>query len=602
MLRESKLAALGLALALTLVAGCSGSKSSTSSPSGQPAQSVVFHAFTPDNPVTFDPAMIADAYTNQFLMQQVYSGLVAADESGKAALDLAANLKVSEDGKTYTFTLKDGVKFHSGRALTSDDIKWSLVRAANPALASTVVGSYLNDIVGFGEFFQAQDAANAPALALKKQLSAAQDDLKAGKKTQAEVDALQKQYDAASQKAAAEVKAAFAELEKNPGIDTPDPRTVVFHIDAPKPYFLAKLTYPTAFAVDKSVVPYDKPITAAPDSIKLVSGTGPFKLTNFVDNSGYTLTRFDDYYGEKAKVQTVEVSIVIQDAPRLQKYRAGELDYTYLPTSDYQAVKADPTLSKELVERAEATVYYFALNEGVWAPAKDVRVRQAFNHAIDREALAKVVFQNARLPAYGYIPPGVPGSLGDQIQAYKYDPAKARELLKQAGYDESHPLPVLRITYRGGQETIQRQAEFLQQQIKQNLPIQDVVLDPLEWGVFLAKQQNNTELQSYLLGWGADYVDPQDFLDVLLTCDAPYNHYGYCNKQVDDLVKKGNVAPPGDARLQLYRQAEQLINQDAAWVPQTYLARQYMVRPYVKGLRINIMGVMPFNTVEIAPH
>ena len=597
---------LAIVLGLALLAGCS-NKSATPTPAPspspeapKPAPPAVFHTFSTDNPTSFDPAMVSDVATMTSIIQNVFSGLVNNDKDGKVALDMAADFKVSADGMTYTFTLKDGLKFHSGRAVTSEDFKWSMLRAVNAGLASPVASSYLDDIVGFAKYFAAEAKANQPAADAKAKLTALKDDLKNNKATQADVDAAQKAYDEAAKKAEAEVKAAYAELEKNPGVETPNPKTVVFKIDAPKPYFLAKLTYPTAYVVDKTVAPYDKPISTSPDNVKMAVGTGPFKFTGFVDNSSITLTKSDDYYGQKAKVQTIDIQVIKSEAPRLAKYKAGELDMASVPTADYQSIKADPALGKEMLEWATARTNYFVLNQLVYEPGKNQKVRQAFNYAIDKNALAKVVYQDTVFPAWGVLPPGVPGALGNKVKGLTYDPAKAKATAKEAGYDDNNKLPALKITYRGGDETIQRWVEFLQQQIKANLPIMDVTLEPLEWGVFLKQSATKNVLQSFVLGWSEDYNDPQNFLSLLLACNAPYNRYGYCNKAVDDILAKADVAPPGDARLAMYAQAEQMIVDDGAWVPQHFPKVQYLLKPYVKGFQYNIGGLMPYNTVEIA--
>lgn len=599
------LTALCLALALLVLAGCS-SKPASPAPTPQPpstpaAPSTTFHWYTTTNMTSFDPALVSDSNTLKNLIYQVYAGLVTNGDKGDVALDLAAGYKVSEDGKTYTFTLKDGIKFQSGRPITSEDIKWSMMRAANPALNSPVTFSYLDDIVGFGKLGAALNQANAPVRALSAQATNLEADVKAGKADQKSLDDLKAKLADAQKAAEGAVGAAWAEFQKDPGIDAPDPKTVVFHIDSPKAYFLAKLTYPTSWPVDKTLVPFDKPIATDPANAKLVNGAGPFKLTSYQDNASFTLTRWADYHGEKAKVGSIDVQIIKTEQAAFAKYQAGDLDIVGVPTADYQRIKNDPVLSQQLTEMPRASVSYFALNELVYTPARDQRVRQAFNYAVDKEALVKTVLNGAVFPAYSILPPGLPGGSGDKLQGLKYDPARARDLLKQAGYDGAHPLPPLTITFPAGNETNAKLAEFLQQMFQTNLGVK-VALEPQEFGAMLKRQHAKTELQAMFLAWGADYMDPQNFLSTLLTCNSEYNEYGYCNKDLDAGLARADAAAPGDARYAMYAQIEQQMVNDAPWIPLNFGKLIYLTKPYLKGYRVNAMGAMAQTTVEILPH
>lgn len=568
------LVAAGVALAVALTA-CSGK------PAQQPQQgaqqggqqgavaepTATFRYVISAKPTTFDPAMVSDVPTMQ-IIQNVYSGLVTFDEKGNVVKDLAEDIQVSPDGKTYTFKLKDA-KFHDGSKVTAEDFKRSMLRAMNPALESPVADSYLDDIAGYAKFLAAR----------------------------ADIEKQVKENKLSKEEAEKKLAAAYEELKKNPGIEAKDEKTLVVTIDEPKAYFLAKLTYPTAWVVHKSV-PDDKPIDASPANVKLMIGTGPFKADSYVEGSKFVMKRFADYYGDKAKVATVEVSIIEKDAAQLASYRSGQLDVSVLPPADYKAIKADANLSKEILEFPTARINYYALNQNKFEPARDVRVRQAFNYAINKEQLNEIVFSGTQFPAYGILPPGIPGALAEKVQGLKFDPAKAKELLKQAGYGEGGKPLSLKLTYRAGNETSQRLAEFIQNQLQTNLGIQ-VQLEPMEWGKLLEATQRKTELDSFLLGWSADYIDPQDFLTLLLHSKAPYNRYGYSNPEFDEILEKADRMPNGPERYAEYSKAEQMAVTDAAWVPTHFGKALYLVKPYVKGLRYNAMGIMPLNHVSI---
>jgi oligopeptide transport system substrate-binding protein len=513
-----------------------------------------------DKPTTFDPAMVSDVSSSQ-VINNVFSGLVQYNEKGELVNDMAADIKVSDDGKTYTFTLKDGIKFHDGSPVTAEDFKKTMVRNMNPALGSPVNDTYLNDITGYDKFIKTSQ--------------------KLGK------DLADKKITEDDQKK--QLAAAYDELKKAPGIEAKDAKTLVITIVEPAPYFVAKLTYPTAYPAKN--LPEDKPLDASPANAKLMMGAGPFKMDNYVEGSKVTLKRNDDFYGQKAKVAVVEMPVITSDQAELAAYRSGQIDMTPIPPADYKNIKADPALGKEILESASARVNYLALNQDKWEPAKDVRVRQAIAMGINNQQLVDVVYGGTYIAAYGVLPDGIPGALGAKVQGNKFDPAKAKELLKAAGYGEgAKPL-----TFK--HETNQHWAEFVQSQLKTNLGI-TIEIEPMEWTALLKATDAKNQLDAFLLGWSADYIDPQDFLTILLHTNAPYNRYGYSSKEMDAILDKADHAKAGPDRFAEYGKAEQIAVTEAGFIPQSYPKAMFLVRPTVKGIRLNVMGVLPLNTVE----
>lgn len=569
-LRFALAGALALSLALT---ACSGAKTPPATTPGtteapKPADATAtFKYYLTDKPTTFDPAMITDVSTMQ-VIGNVYSGLVQYNEKGELVNEMADKVDVSPDGKTYTFTLKEGIKFHDGTPVTAEDFKRSMLRAMNPALGSPVTSIYLDDVVGYNKYL-ATEAKLSKDMAAKTITEEQQ-------KTQ--------------------LAAAYEELKKSPGIEAKDAKTLVINIVDTTPFFLAKLTYPTAYPVHKNL-PTDKPLDPSPANAKLAIGTGPFAIDTYVEGSKLTLKRFADFYGDKAKVAGVDMQVITADQAQLAAYRSGQLDMAVLPPAEYKNIKADPALGKEILEMASARINYLALNQGKWEPAKDVRVRQAFALAINNDQLAEVVYGGTYLPAYGVLPEGIPGGNGSKIQGLKYDVAKAKELLKQAGYGEGAKPLSLTITYRAGNETTQRWAEFVQSQLKTNLGV-TVQIAPMEWSALLKATQAKDQLEAFVLGWSADYIDPQNFMTILLRTGTPNNRYGYSSTAVDAILDKADRMPNGPERYAEYGKAEQIAVTEAGFIPQTYPKNMFLVRSTVKGVRLNVMGVMPLNQVE----
>ncbi len=566
------------ALLLTLsvvLSACSGSGTKTEEPAktengGQTATPAdngpkgTLKYYLTDKPTTFDPAMVTDVSTNQIL-QNVHAGLVTFDTKGNVILDLAKEYKVSEDGMTYTFTLKDDAKFSDGTAITAADFKRSILRNFHPGVGSPTGVSYLDDIAGAQKYMAAKDELDAQ-LADKKI---------------SEADHSKK------------VLEAFEAFKNDPSITAKDDKTLVLTIDKPKPFFLMKLTYPTGFVVSKSY-PDDAPLGASPENVKKAIGAGPFTMDSYTEGSKVVLKANPAYPGEKAKVATVEMQIITSPQARLAAYRAGQIDVNEVPGADYSTLKADPELSKHLVEWAGARVNYIALNQVKFEAARNKDFRLAVAHAVDKVQLAKVVFEDTHLPAFGVLPDTIPGANGDKIQKVEYNVEKAKEYLKKSGYEGIE----FTFSYRAGDEVTDRLAQFVQNQLQTNLGIK-VNLQPMEWSALLAASRQKTELEAFYLGWSADYPDPQNFLSLLLHTKAPYNRYGYGNPEFDAIVEKADVMPNGPERMAEYSKAEQIAISDGAWTPTTYPKNIYLVRPTVKGFSYNSMGVLPLNTVSV---
>lgn len=525
------------------------------------------------NPTGFDPHMVSDVAT-MYLLENIYGGLVAFDEKGAVVNDMAEKIDVGADGKTYTFTLKDA-KFHDGTKVTAADFVRSMLRAMNPKLESPVTESYLDDIVGYNKFLAAKSAE-------AKKLAAA----KAAKPSDADLKKAEADYAAAADKL-------YADLVKDPGIVAKDDKTLVITTADAVPYFLAKLTYPTSWVVSKAM-PADKALATDPANIKSMIGTGPFKADSFVDKSKFTMKRFADYYGHKAEVGTVELSVITDEIAQVAAYRSGQLDVAGVPLTEYKSIKADTTLSKELLEYPTARVNYFALNQGKLEAARNPKFRQAVSYAINRDQLNDIVFSGTQFPAYGVLPPGIPGALAEKVNGQKFDAAKAKQLLKESGFEGT----TFSITYRAQNTTSQRLAEFLQNQLQSNLGL-TVKVEPMEWAQLLSSTQKKTVLDAFTLGWSADYLDPQNFLSLLLHTKAPYNRYGYNNTTFDGILDKADRMANGAPRYAEYSKAEQIAVDDVAWVPTHFAKSIWLVKPSVKGFKYNAMLVMPLNYVTV---
>ncbi|MBC8143196.1 MAG: peptide ABC transporter substrate-binding protein [Armatimonadetes bacterium] len=542
--RRLVLAALSLPLvgfAATL-SGCPANKSGSASATGSSKPGVFRYPLTA-NPTTFDPALVSDGATID-VIQQTYQGLVGWNEKSEVTPVIAKELpKISDDGTVYTFTLRDDVKFTNGRVVTAEDFQYAMTRALEPKLNSPVAQTYLNDIVGA-------------------------DDLAAGK------------------------------AEDLPGIKVVSPTVLEITLVAPRAYFLGKLTYPTAYAVAREEVEKGEKTEGGAFLItdKNSVGTGPFILDTYTPQSMVSLKANPDYFEGAPKVTGIERKIILDAKTARNLYESGELDIVTLEKGDYAQDKDNPDVKPEIKSFDRSATFYLGLNQTQYPPFKDKRVRQAVAYAVNKDALVDSVLQGVNQKAGGVLPKGMPG-YDETIKGMAFDPEKAKALLAEAGFPGGKGLPPLTLTFREKQPDLSKTAEVVKEQLAAvGIPVN---LNEMEWGAFL-KKTDNREIAFFHMRWGADYLDPQNFLSVLLTSTAPENRTGYNNAEYDKLCAEADGSTDPEKRLALYNKAEKIVVEDAPWVPVYYQKDLELVKPYVSGLRDCLMGHLPHTTVEIA--
>ena len=497
--------ALVAIIVLLVPAGCSGSNGSVSS-----GGTLVICG---SEPGTLDPANCADATAGSYIVE-IFSGLVTLDSNLSVVPDIAQSWNISSNGTVYTFHLRNGVRFQDGREVNASDFKYSIERAADPATGSQVAEAYLGDIVGF-------------------------------------TDKLSGKADNVS------------------GVRVVDERTLEITIDAPKAYFLSKLTHPVAFVVDR----YN--VESGADWWRKPNGTGPFKLKQWNSGLSIILERNDNYYRGAAKLQ--QVSILLQ-GDSMQLYENGGIGITAVGADEIDKV-LDPTssLNKELVSAPELSLEYIVFNTNA-APFDDPKVRQALCYAVDKEKIVDILTKDTVSVAEGILPPGIPGYDKD-FAGLEFNVSKARELINESSYRDGLPPIVLSVS--GSCAGLPAVDEAIAYMWEENLGI-NVTLEAIDFSTLLDDARSG-KLQTFELGWIADYPDAENFLDLLFHCGAVENHAGYCNQSVDALLEQAGVASDTESRLELYRQAETAIVDDAPCLPLWFGQNYYLVKPYVKG-------------------
>ena len=533
-------AALPVVLATAvLLAGCGGPKGgggfSSRSANGDGAS--VFRYPVVTKPTSLDPAKCQDGDTLD-IVQQVFEGLVKWGEDNTVQPNLAEKWDVSPDGTLYTFHIRPGVKFSNGRELTSADFKWSLERTCDPKFASPTAETYLSDIVGVKE----RIAGKAPEIS---------------------------------------------------GVKSPDPKTLTLQIDKPRPYFLGKLTYACAYAVAKEALPNNATEMTKTDQMV---GTGPFKFTKIEPDQIVVMDAFKDYHGGAPKVDRIERPVVLDAVTRLNMYKQGSVDLVPLERADVKSIVADSKLKDQLHFYDRPSFWYIGLQCKTVPALRDVRVRQALAMAVDRKTIVEGVLDGQNKIATGIVPPGVFGHQ-DQAKTLPYDVAKAQALLAQAGFPGGKSFPNIQMSYRDGRPDIELVAQAVQGQWKKNLGI-GISLQKREWGSYL-KLNNEHALPMFHMRWAADYLDAENFLSTLLASYGPENKVDYANPKYDALCREADTSLDPEKRKTLYAQAEDIVLQDAPYIPIYFQRDAELIRPNVKGLRESLFGHLPHTDVSV---
>jgi len=471
------------------------------------------------DPPTLDPHLTTDATSAQVIVE-VFGGLVTIDKNLDVVPDLAESWGISADGRVYTFRIRPDAVFHDGKPVTAEDVRWSLERVTDPLTEAPNVDQYLGDIVG--------------------------------------VDA----------------KLAGDVLEIS-GVRVINERTIEITIDAPKSFFLAKMTYPTAFVLDR------ENIEANPKNwFRKPNGTGPFNITEYKVGETLILSRHDAYHLGPAKV--AEVEMILSGGTSMLMYENDEIDISGVGLADLDRL-LDPShsLNAELTRAAPSfSVQYIGLNVNE-PPLDDVKVRQALNLAIDKREIATIVLGDQVVPAKGILPPGFPG-FSESVSGYEFDPIKAKQLLLESKYgNDLDNLPPITITTPGSfGANVSLDMEVVLAMWEKNLGI-STEFQQTEFATFL-KDLNKRRFQMFDIGWIADYPDPENFLDILFYSDSSNNHTNYNNPEVDALLEKARVETDETLRFSIYNEVEQTILDDAPWIPLWYSGERYLlVKPNV---------------------
>lgn len=371
------------------------------------------------------------------------------------------------------------------------------------------------------------------------------------------------------------------------GFKALDDHTLQVKLENPAPFFLNLICY-TAFypvprwAVEKYGPKWTRPENIVSNGAFLLKAWTPYKEIVVVKNPTY-------WDAEKVKLAGVVFNPVEDKETALKMYEAGEIDVAW----ELPAMKIPALMGRDdFVKAPYIATHFYRLNV-TKPPLNDKRVRQALALAIDRKILSDRYLQKTMIPHAGLVPVGLKNYT--PVVGLELDVPRAKRLLAEAGYKDPAAFPVLTIHYNTD-DRHKLVAQVLQQMWKKNLGI-DVKLLNEEWKTYL-KTQSLLHYEISRSGWIGDYPDPMTFLD-MFTSDSTINHTGWKNEKFDSLLQSASRETSTAKRLDILRQAEGVILEEAPVIPLFTYSKMYLKRPYVRGFYPNLQDIHPQKWISL---
>lgn len=549
---KKKLVALLMAAALmaTMLAGC-GKQGADDTPGGDGGTSATQElVFALQNlPDVLDPNVTNNSFAAPFL-DNLFEGLVTYDKDNNLVGGSAEKWEISEDGLTYTFTLRDGLKWSDGSPLTAKDYLYTMKRILTPSTAAMYLNMLTDYVAGAQEYYDALAAGQTPN-------------------------------------------------EEALGIKAPDDKTLVITLKAPAPYYLGILAMYTFCPTQQAAVEANPESWA--QSAKNYVSNGPFMMTEYNFNESVVMVKNPNYWNaENVKLEKLTFRFILDSSTALTAYENGEIDgFRSVSAADLPTLKAESDALRTVPSFA-TTYYLFNCKNEV---LQDLKVRQALNLALDRTALIENVLQSTDSPAYALISPGYSVDGVDYTEGRSTyglsataDVEQAKKLLAEAGYPNGEGFPTLRLSYYTD-SNVKKVVEAMQEMWKTNLGI-NVEITVADWAVYYdAIQAGDYDIGA--MGWSADYLNPNSFLPLFVT-DNVNNNAFYSNEEYDKLCAQAAVMTDDAAAMEVMRQAEDVLMEDMPFIPLYHRAITFMLDPSVQDANMSPLAQLYFKDAYIA--
>ena len=330
-----------------------------------------------------------------------------------------------------------------------------------------------------------------------------------------------------------------------------------------------------------------------------VVSNGPFILTEWEHSQHCIVEKNPNYWNADAITLETVNNLIIPTEQGLLPYEAGEVDWTIVPGADLPRVQADPEMSAEVQKWVEPLIWKL-LPQVTVAPFDDIKVRRALSHSIDRERINELT-NGGGDPAYCLVPPGLFGYFGsDFADIMAFDPDKALAELEGTEYEGGQNWPEVTMILRNEAALNSNiMAEDLVAQIQEAIGL-EIQIQVMDFQAFSDLMFTNTP-QLIFVRWYYDYPDPNNgYFDMFYSNKETGKRQAWSNDEFDELVVKGKEAADPDERLELYRQAEAIMQEDVAYIPIVYRNAYDVYKPWVKGVPVNKQGfVLPNGNIYI---
>ncbi|MFF0829686.1 peptide ABC transporter substrate-binding protein [Brevibacillus sp. NPDC003359] len=512
----------------------SGAKTENSAPAtGTKVLKLNLHS----EPPTADPG-IAEDTTSGTIITATFEGLTRVGKDGKYHPAAAESYTVSEDGKKYTFKIRDN-KWSNGDPVSAKDFEYAWKRALDPKTAS----NYAYQLY----YVKGAEAFNK------------------GKGKVEEV-----------------------------GVKAVDDKTLEVELASPTPFFLELVAFKTYFPVNPKVV--DGNEKWATDA-KTVIGNGPFKMDAWEHKSKLVVSKNDNYWDkDNVKLDKIEFSMVEDENTELSMFENGELHWAGSPTSALPT-DAIPALkdSGKMTTQPIAGTYFYRFNTEK-PPFNNVKIRKAFAYAIDRQSLIDNILQAGQLPATGYVPPSM---ALNKDGFYKDNDIEAAKKLLEEGMKEAgiSKFPALTLSFNTS-EGHKKIAEAIQDQWKKNLGV-DVKLENKEWKVYL-DDVHQGKYQVARAGWLGDFNDPINFLEMFKEKDGGNNDTRWENPKYKELLNQSALELDPEKRKAILAQAEQILMDEMPIMPIYYYTQSWVKDDKVQDVIIDGLGAVDYKYADIA--
>jgi len=479
-------------------------------------------------------------------LKLIYEGLTKLDGELATVPGAAESWAYNEDASEITFTLREGLMYSDGTPLNAKRFEYALLRNINPETAGEYAG-ITDEILGAPMWRTGEG-----------------DELLEGEELVREsVTAL--------------------DLDEQPCTDYSqlDCRILKIKLSQPAPYFHTVMSLWITYPVKEELIAEGGPNWW--NSSKYHIGNGPYILQSlepFV--RGYFVPN-ENYWGGTGNLN-IDFSYITDTAVSFQAYKNDEFDIVTLAAEDLSTAEADPVLSKEtLIYPGSCTfsVNFHRLKE----PFTDPKVREAFAMAVDREAWVRDVLKGLGSPTLTWIPKGFPGYQEGESR-WDYDPEGALKAISESSYGSTDSLPPIINTFSDTPRNRIRN-EWLVAKWNEVFGI-EMELNPVEPTTYTAlSKEQEAAPQMFIMGWCADYPDPQNWLSVYWNSSSPFaDRIAYSNKELDDLMAKADVEPDPEQRMAQYQEAQDMLVDS---VPGAFMwnnVNAYLVKPWVTGLSL----------------